>query len=286
MAGRRRKRHQPTIYARIELGIRKNMDLVNTGRAEENRQFVRSLARGLEVLKVFDADDRGLSNAEIAKRTGFPKPTVSRLTFTLLALGYLHLDEITGRYSLHPHILSLGYPVLRQLSVREVARPMMQQLADQCRGAVSMGVRDGLSMIVIERARHGSLSTVPLDIGADRDLAKTALGRAYLAALNPARHEALLTELGQVAPDMIDDVQHGIESAVRHYRENGYTISAGDWRTDYFAVGVPMVLKNGTILAFNCGGLASQVTMSDLPELGRRLSEMVTALARAQEVTA
>ena len=35
---------------------------------------------------------------------------------------YLHLDEVTGRYSLHPHILSLGYPVLSQLSIREIAR--------------------------------------------------------------------------------------------------------------------------------------------------------------------
>lgn len=266
------------------MGIRKNMELVNTGKASENRQYVRSLARGLEVLKAFDADDRGLSNAEIARRTGFPKPTVSRLTFTLLALGYLHLDEVTGRYSLHPHVLSLGYPVLRQLSIREVARPMMQQLADSCRGAVSMGVRDGLSMIVIERARHGSLTTVPLDIGVDRDLSQTALGRAYLAALTPGRQEALMTELEAVAPDMIAAVKAGMEKASAHYRANGYTVSAGDWMTDYHAVGVPLVLNNGTILAFNCGGLASQVGLDMLPELGRRLAAMVDDLARTQDV--
>jgi DNA-binding IclR family transcriptional regulator len=266
------------------LGIRKNIELVNTGKAYESRQYVRSLARGLEVLKVFDADDRGLSNAEIAKRTGFPRPTVSRLTFTLLALGYLHLDDVTGRYSLHPHILSLGYPVLRQLSIREVARPMMQQLADNCRGAVSLGVRDALTMIVIERARHGSLTTVPLDIGVDRDLAKTALGRAYLAALSPSRHEALLTEIGHVAPEMIPDIEAGIASAVAHYRQNGYTVSAGDWMTDYHAVGVPLVLNNGTILAFNCGGLASQISHEQLPNLGRQLADMVNDLARTQDV--
>ncbi|MAH84537.1 MAG: hypothetical protein CBB68_09430 [Rhodospirillaceae bacterium TMED8] len=112
------------------MGGRKNTDLVAAGKATKSRQCVRSLARGPEVLKVFDANDRGLSNAEIANRTAFPKPTVSRLTFTLLALGYLHLDAETGRYSLHPHILSLGYPVLSPLSIREVARPMMQEMAD------------------------------------------------------------------------------------------------------------------------------------------------------------
>ncbi len=264
------------------MGIRKNTELATTGRASESRQYVRSLARGLEILKVFDADDRGLSNAEIARRTGFPKPTVSRLTFTLMALGYLHLDEITGRYSLHPHVLSLGYPVLRQLSIREIARPMMQQLADSCRGAVSLGVRDGISMIVIERARHGSLTTVPLDIGVDRDLAKTALGRAYLAGLPPERRDALLAEVAQVAPDMLADVEAGMESAVKHFRDYGYTMSAGEWMTDYHAVGVPLALNNGNVLAFNCGGLAAQVGRDMLPELGRRLSAMVADLARTQ----
>lgn len=264
------------------MGIRKNTELATTGRASESRQYVRSLARGLEILKVFDADDRGLSNAEIARRTGFPKPTVSRLTFTLMALGYLHLDEITGRYSLHPHVLSLGYPVLSQLSIREIARPMMQQLADSCRGAVSLGVRDGISMIVIERARHGSLTTVPLDIGVDRDLAKTALGRAYLAGLPPERRDALLAEVAQVAPDMLADVEAGMESAVKHFRDYGYTMSAGEWMTDYHAVGVPLALNNGNVLAFNCGGLAAQVGRDMLPELGRRLSAMVADLARTQ----
>jgi len=265
------------------VGIRRNTELAATGRAAESRQYVRSLARGLEVLKVFDADDRGLSNAEIARRTGFPKPTVSRLTFTLLALGYLHLDEITGRYSLHPHVLSLGYPVLSQLSIREIARPMMQQLADSCRGAVSMGVRDGLNMIVIERARHGSLTTVPLDIGVDRDLAKTALGRAYLAGLTPARRDALLAEVAQTAPDMLADVEAGMESAITHYRAHGYTISAGEWMTDYFAVGVPLTLRNGKIFAFNCGGLAGQIGRDNLPELGRHLAAMVADLAQTPD---
>ena len=160
-----------------------------------DRQFIKSLARGFKVLSAFRAEDRGLSNAELARRTGFPKPTVSRLTFTLLSLGYLHFDEDTGRYFLHPHILTLGYPVLRQLSIREFARPLMQELADSVRGAVVLGIRDGLSMIIVERARHRSMATWPLDIGVARDMATTALGRAYLVALGETERQELLEEI-------------------------------------------------------------------------------------------
>ncbi|WP_027818491.1 helix-turn-helix domain-containing protein [Paraburkholderia bannensis] len=48
-----------------------------------------TVERGLEVLRDFRAAREPLSNAEIGRRTGFPKATVSRLTTTLIAEGYL-----------------------------------------------------------------------------------------------------------------------------------------------------------------------------------------------------
>src|ERR1700680_3922036 len=44
-----------------------------------DRMFVNALARGLEILRVFNPSDGALGNQEIAKRTGIPKPTVSPL---------------------------------------------------------------------------------------------------------------------------------------------------------------------------------------------------------------
>ena len=54
-----------------------------------DRRFATTLSRGLSVLRAFRPSDDGLGNAEIAARTGLPKSTVSRLTYTLQALGYL-----------------------------------------------------------------------------------------------------------------------------------------------------------------------------------------------------
>ena len=77
------------------MGFRKNTALALTGKGIEDRQFVRALARGLDILKTFQADDRGLAVRATALRLS---PTVSRLTFTLMSLG-LHMDETTGRYA-------------------------------------------------------------------------------------------------------------------------------------------------------------------------------------------
>src|SRR6267378_1268989 len=54
---------------------------------EGDRQFATTLARGLEVLRCFTPLEPLLGNKEISVRTGLPKPTVSRLTYTLTKLA-------------------------------------------------------------------------------------------------------------------------------------------------------------------------------------------------------
>src|SRR5690242_20699779 len=109
-----------------------------TGR---DRQFVEALARGLDVLRAFRAEDGGglLGNQEIAARTGLPKPTVSRLTYTLTKLGYLVHSERLGKYRLGTPVLSLGYAVLGAAGIHQAARPLMQALADSIDASVSLG---------------------------------------------------------------------------------------------------------------------------------------------------
>jgi len=51
------------------------------------------------------------------------------------------------------------------MNVRQVARPLMKELADYCNGSVSMGVRDRLNMVYVESSRSGNGITTLPDIG-------------------------------------------------------------------------------------------------------------------------
>ena len=55
----------------------------------KDRNFVTALARGLELLRAFGTGEEYLGNAELSNRTAIPRPTVSRLTYTLNQLGQL-----------------------------------------------------------------------------------------------------------------------------------------------------------------------------------------------------
>ena len=68
---------------------KRQLDPVWLGDDRGHPQFVSAAARCLTILRCFDYGDQYLGNREIALRTGLPKPTVSRLTFTLSRMGCL-----------------------------------------------------------------------------------------------------------------------------------------------------------------------------------------------------
>ena len=119
---------------------------------EDHPQFVSAVARGFSILRCFDHGEQYLGNLEIARRTGLPKPTVSRLTFTLSTLGYLSYSRAQEKYALGTAVLSLGHAYLQCNPVVAIARPLMQELAEhsgarvaRCGGArIPVGYSPGL----------------------------------------------------------------------------------------------------------------------------------------------
>ena len=112
--------------------------------------FATTLAKGLVVLEAFDADAPMLGNMELSARTGIPRPTVARLTHTLAELGYLRYDQDLAKYRLGARALRMVRPLLASMKFRQVARPLMQELAQSVRGTVSIGLLDGTAMIYVE----------------------------------------------------------------------------------------------------------------------------------------
>ncbi|MGB3506978.1 MAG: helix-turn-helix domain-containing protein, partial [Xanthobacteraceae bacterium] len=103
-----------------------------------DRNFVVALARGLEVLRAFHPKDGLLGNQEIAARTNLPKPTVSRLTYTLTKLGYLTQVPRFEKYQLTPAAMSLGYAALANLGVQHLSESFREDVMRATGGAVAV----------------------------------------------------------------------------------------------------------------------------------------------------
>ena len=241
---------------------------------ERDQNTVSALKRGIAVLQCFGSSARSLSNGELSELTRVPKPTVTRLAATLVALGLLRQDPESEKYSLGAGVLSLAQAFLAGLDVRAHARPHMLKLAEAFGGSVLLAVREGLEMVVIEACRARSpVLTLRLDVGSRLPLASSALGRAYLVALEAAERSKLL--------EQIKPASRSIESALRDAAAHGYSASLGELYSEINSIAVAIALPGGERMALNCGAPAFS-----FPE--RRLRDEVAPrlLAAARTIAA
>ena len=248
-----------------------------------DRSFVVALSRGPDVLRACHPNDGLLGNQEIAARTNLPKPTVSRLTYTLTKLGYLTPVPRFEKYQLAPSAMALGYAALANLGVRHLSEPFREELMRETGGAVAIGGRDRHSMIYFGQSRNGLTLGVQLDVGSRVPIATSAMGRAYLWALPDEERAALLRELREHYGSRWTKLRDGIERSGETVARHGFAISAGEWQDDVHAVGVALKLNDGTgPYAFNCGAPAFRFTEDRLRnDIGPRLVAMVRNIEAA-----
>ncbi|MEO5671940.1 MAG: IclR family transcriptional regulator [Ramlibacter sp.] len=256
--------------------------------AKADRHFVTALARGLDVLSAFRSRDRILGNQELARRCGLPKSTISRLTYTLTKQGYLeHADDGSGNtgYRLGSAVLALGSAMLARMDMRQVARPLMQELADHTHAMVSLGMRDRLSMIYVENCRSESALTLSLDVGSRIPLATTAMGRAYLAVCGDAERASLMERICRLDEAAWPRVQAGIERALAEYGALGCCSSFGEWQSDVNAIAIAFHPPGGrSVMAINCGGPGFNLSQEFLLREAR--PQMLALAARLQGASA
>jgi DNA-binding IclR family transcriptional regulator len=258
--------------------------LVHPHDLSSDRQFSMNLARGLEVLRAFSASAPLLGNREIADRTGLPKPTVSRLTYTLTLLGYLARDPQLQKYRLGPGVLSLGHPLLASMQVRQLAKPIMETLARTTGCTVNLGIRDRGNVVYVDSVRADSANQHLPDIGTSRPLLTSSIGRALILAYPAAERTAILNYLKVQDRAFFEQYRSIWEADAKRFEAHGYCHSKGDWKKDIHAVAVPVRRPNGEPpLALNCTIAAHRAPKDRLvKEVVPLLKEAVHQLVFAQ----
>jgi DNA-binding IclR family transcriptional regulator len=204
-----------------------------------DRQFSGNLARGLDVLRAFSAGEPMLTNRAISDKTGLPKATVSRLTYTLTLYGYLVQDE-SGAFRLGTAFLALGHPLLASLPIRQVARPFLQALAAETAFTVNLAVCERVSAIYIDSVRADLANPYLPDIGTVSPLLRSTIGRALILAYAGAERERLLNRVKVSDPTNFDAGLELLREDEKLFLEAGYCRARGPWLSDIDAIAVPL----------------------------------------------
>lgn len=235
-----------------------------------DRLFTANLSRGLEVLRAFSVDAPVLGNREICDRTGIARSTVSRLTYTLVMLGYL--SPVGRRYRLATGVLSLAYPMLAGLRIRELTRQFTLPLARRMGCNVNLAVRDRLRAVYIDSCRADPENTFMPEIGRVFPLLPTAIGRALILGSPRREVGAVMNRLRLEDPVRFEQDHALFERDAEHFARYGYCANRGEWGGGYRGVAAPIRQPAGwEPVAVNCTVAAR--TGADDPGLIRALGE-------------
>lgn len=217
-------------------------------------QFAMTLGKGLAVLRCFSAESPTLANKDIVQKTGFDKATVSRLTYTLVSLGYLDADRPSRSYRLGSAVLAMSYPLLTHLQLRQIAKPFMAELNREIGGAVCMGVRDRLSVTYVEVSKSpGRFESRSADVGLSVPLLGTAIGHAYIAACHAKTQEAIINELRLKLPEPWAQYGAKLLADIISFRQEGCCISYASLSSEVCAIAIPFkVVAQAPLAVFSC----------------------------------
>ena len=140
----------------------------------EEREWVESFARGLAVIRAFDAEHRALTLSEVAARAEISRAAARRFLQTLETLGYVRAE---GRaFVLTPRVLELGYAYLSASSLAEVVQPHLERLSRELDESVSAAVLDGDDIVYIARVATRRIMSVAITIGTRFPAERTSMG--------------------------------------------------------------------------------------------------------------
>ena len=246
------------------------------------RDYVGSLARGLEVLRAFNRTRRKMTLSEVASETGNTRAGARRILLTLVREGYAVMD---GKlFDLTPQVLELGYSVLSSKGAWDIARPFIDHLSEETRESVSAAVLDNPDVVFVGGAQYHRILSIGVTVGARLPAAATATGRVLLAAQPPETWAGMIRNLPleKLTDRTVTDPAE-FRRFLEDVREKGWCLVDQELEIGLISIAVPVYSRTGTLAgAINVGAPSVRMSREAMIEtVLPRLQETVANISRA-----
>jgi IclR family transcriptional regulator, positive regulator for flagellar biogenesis len=215
---------------------------------------LRTVERGMHVLRAFRSERAPVTNAELVRRTGLSKATVSRLTSTLLQLGFVRHVPGGREFELAAAPLGIGHAYVATSELLQQANPFLQELAERLDVSVALAIGDGADMLYIGYRASQHVATLRLGVGSVLPMGTTSVGHAYLWGLPPAQRRQRLAALKRSAGERAEAMEEGIRASFSELERTGTCGVLGGYQRDAYGVALPVVVgRQRTLMGLSCG---------------------------------
>ncbi len=210
----------------------------------------RTVARVIGLLELLTESPQPLRLSDVSRQLKLPVASAHSLLQRLMKLNYIEAPDNERRFRIGPRLLRLAVRVVDRVSVERLARPVLEQLAFDCKDDVYLAIpqHDGICHVAKFEGAEGFCLNIRL--GTLRPLHSTSVGKLYLALSSREQRQRLVGagELASFTPDTIVD-RMVLDDALAAIVEQGYAVNVNETVEGVCSIAFPIFDIRGAFVA-------------------------------------
>ena len=203
----------------------------------EKKKLIQSLIRAGEILDIVSENKDGISLKEIADKLGLGSSTVFYLISTLAHMGFVKQGK-TNKYKLGPKNLYLGNNYLENLSIYNIALPLLEEIINEFNENIYLVMIEDSSFLSLVKLESSHSLRPTKMANYIKNAHATAIGKILLSSFSDEKLGSFgkfqeftkntITSLGKLQKEM---------STVR---KNGYALDMEESEIGIKCIAVPI----------------------------------------------
>lgn len=234
--------------------------------------------RALDLIELMAASEMDLSLSQIRERLNIPRQSLIRILNTLCDRGVVDRAEQRGFYRPGMKLLYLGNRIQDKITLRSVAWPFMQELAQKTHKTIELSTLDRDQLILIEQIEGNEGVRLYSRVGGVYPYFHAlAVGKIYLAHMEPEKRQKVLDKIGlpAVTEKTITDTKK-LEEELLKAKQDGFAFEDQELRKGVRRVAAPIYDFRNDLAG--CIGIAATLFSFEMEDRGH-LGQMVMETA-------
>jgi IclR family transcriptional regulator, KDG regulon repressor len=219
---------------------------------------VPAVYRAVQMLELLATSLNGLSLAELARQTGYPKSSLFRILVTLEEKSIVQLDKDRSLYMLGMKLIDWGNRALDKIDLKSITHPHLVRVAHETRESYYVAILDDSEVIIIDRADTPEIWRMVTRLGQRSPVHATASGQVLLSEAADDVVDGIIAKTGmkRYTPRTIVSAPK-LKKRLLQVRKDGYVVGDAEYKPDLCVIAAPIRDHHGKISAALMTALAS-----------------------------
>lgn len=244
-----------------------------------------TVGKALVVLDQVASMGRPVRFAELLENSDYPKATLYRFLQTLTNQGMLSYDSHTQTYNLGVRLVRLAHAAWRQSSLGPIARPFVEELAQDMQMTVHLAQLDGGQALYVDKRNPTNPVEMYSESGKVGPGYCTGVGKAMLAFLDEkALEKALQQQSFHKFTESTLDSADALTAQLSEIRKSGISFDREEHEIGIICVAVPILSARNHILgAISVTNSTHRSSLDEMEKLAPRVQYCAQQIATATE---